>query len=93
MCSWRGECSSSIAGCATWIVRAPRASSVLSLEANVDDQAQGMPDGAEPAEGAARAPYSPPALKVYGTIAALTRSVGSMGMVSDGGHGTKTKTS
>ena len=59
----------------------------------MDDQAQDGSDRAKETEGAARAPYTPPALKVYGTIAALTRAVGRTGTVADGGHANMSKTS
>ena len=59
----------------------------------MDDQAQGGSDRAKETEDTARAPYKSPALKVYGTIAALTRAVGRTGTVADGGHGNRSKTS
>jgi hypothetical protein len=48
----------------------------------------------EPAavNGAARKPYAAPALRVYGDVAALTRSVGNTTTNSDGGHGAMSKT-
>jgi hypothetical protein len=42
--------------------------------------------------GAARKPYEKPALRVYGDVAALTRSVGNTTTNSDGGHGAMSKT-
>jgi len=47
------------------------------------------PDGTD----AARTPYSPPVLRVYGDVAALTRAIGNTGTVADGGHGSMSKTS
>jgi hypothetical protein len=63
------------------------------MEANMDDQARGVPGRVEPAEGAVRAPYNRPTLKVYGTIKSLTQAVGRTGMVADGGKGSMSKTS
>jgi hypothetical protein len=59
----------------------------------MDDQAQGNPEEKTPATTAQRAPYARPALKEYGDVAALTRSVGKTGTVADGGHGAMSKTS
>jgi hypothetical protein len=42
--------------------------------------------------GAGRKPYAAPALRVYGDVAALTRSVGNTTTNSDGGHGAMSKT-
>ena len=46
-----------------------------------------------PAVGSTRKPYNVPLLRVYGSISALTRTVGNMGTVLDGGHGAMSKTS
>jgi hypothetical protein len=55
------------------------------VEAGVGDRIE-VEDQRTPVEArASRAPYVPPALKVYGAIAALTRTVGMKGTVSDGG--------
>ena len=45
------------------------------------------------ADGPVRKPYNAPSLRVYGDVAALTRTVGHKGTVADGGTGSKTKTS
>lgn len=42
---------------------------------------------------AARKTYATPRLRVFGDVAALTKSVGSSGSVADGGHGAMSKTS
>ena len=57
----------------------------------MDDHAQGNPKPARPAAEEPRAPYVRPALKVYGDIAALTKTIGKVGK-KDGGHGNKSKT-
>ncbi|MFI5230598.1 MAG: lasso RiPP family leader peptide-containing protein [Gemmatimonadales bacterium] len=45
-----------------------------------------------PSGGAARKPYAPPRLRVYGSVAALTRTIGNMSMKADGGGGMNSKT-
>lgn len=46
------------------------------------------------AAGAAeRKPYETPALRVYGDVAALTRSIANTSTNADGGHGGMSKTS
>jgi hypothetical protein len=62
-----------------------------------DDQVpnvSGTPDTKADAnvEKAAKKPFEPPRLSVYGDIATLTRTVGRTG-VADGGHGSNTRTS
>jgi hypothetical protein len=54
------------------------------------DDKQGSNDGAGTAP-AAKKPFDPPRLRVYGDIASLTRTVGRTGL-SDGGHGNTVKT-
>ena len=53
-------------------------------------------DGADerlPAVGSTRKPYNVPMLRAYGSISALTRTVGKVGTVADGGMGSMSKTS
>jgi hypothetical protein len=45
------------------------------------------------ARAALRKPYETPALRVYGDVAALTRSVSNTSANADGGHGSMSKTS
>jgi hypothetical protein len=42
--------------------------------------------------GSMRKTYDTPKLRVYGDVAALTRSVGHLGSLADGGHGAMSKT-
>jgi hypothetical protein len=57
------------------------------------DQSQGESEQVKAPVDAPRTPYSRPALKVYGSIAALTQSVGRTGKNTDGGKGSMSKTS
>jgi hypothetical protein len=53
-------------------------------------------DGTQRAKPAGRPPkkqYAAPKLRVYGDVAAITRTVGNTGTVLDGGHGSMSKTS
>jgi hypothetical protein len=45
-----------------------------------------------PRSAAPRKPYAPPRLRVYGNVAALTRTIGNMSMKADGGGGMNSKT-
>jgi hypothetical protein len=47
---------------------------------------------AAPKPAAARKPYATPKLRVFGDVAALTRSIGNTTTNSDGGHGAMSKT-
>jgi hypothetical protein len=47
---------------------------------------------ATPQGDAARKPYAPPRLHVYGDVATLTRAIGFMSAKSDGGSGKVSKT-
>jgi hypothetical protein len=47
---------------------------------------------ANPGSAAPRKPYAPPRLRVYGNVAALTRTIGNMSMKADGGGGMNSKT-
>ena len=48
---------------------------------------------AKPARSPAKKQYATPKLRVYGDVGAITRTVGWMGMVADGGMGSMSKTS
>jgi len=47
---------------------------------------------ATPSSAAPRKPYVSPRLRVYGNVAALTRTIGNMSMKADGGSGMTSKT-
>ena len=48
---------------------------------------------AKPAGKPAKKLYAAPKLRIYGDVAAITRTVGRTGTVLDGGHGSMSKTS
>ena len=58
------------------------------MERREDDEMERVP----PSNAAPRKPYFPPRLRVYGNVAALTRTIGNMSMKADGGGGMNSKT-
>ncbi|MGH7653893.1 MAG: hypothetical protein ACREN6_04455 [Gemmatimonadaceae bacterium] len=60
------------------------------MERREDDRME--TDRVPPSNAAARKPYVPPRLHVYGNVAALTRTVGNMSMKADGGSMMTSKT-
>jgi hypothetical protein len=58
------------------------------MEHREDDKAR----RAKPGSDAPRKPYESPRLRVYGNVAALTRTIGNMSMKADGGGGMNSKT-
>jgi hypothetical protein len=55
-----------------------------------NDDAKRLPASAG---DSARKPYAAPTLRVYGDVAALTRSIANTSTNADGGHGAMSKTS
>jgi hypothetical protein len=58
------------------------------MERRGDDKKDRVPSS----DAAPRKPYVPPRLRVYGNVAALTRTIGNMSMKADGGSGNRSKT-